>query len=191
VEKSKLVILSERNILKYLLSVGLKPYAFYTDFDKFKSKAQYFDNCTVLVIFSGACAFSIKQVCDYIHILESRANDNSDEGIRKVVVFSDFSISNLTDYYKFEDTILHGVRYSGKKLYVPEGTSIIKYLKITSEEVDLLDILDYEPSERVEEIFLEVDSYKNACITIKDKMAEDLAIRNKIKIPSWKYVKKS
>lgn len=187
----KLIVLSERNILNYLLGIGLKPYAFYTDFEAFKSKSQLFtDNCVILVIFSGACAFSVKRVSDCIDTLIARVNNPNDNGISDVVVFSDFTITRLKDYYKFTDNPIEGVRYNGKEIYIGKDISLLQHLKIEPQKVKLTERLKYEPSEKVEEIYLEIESYKKACEVLKVVNTDEQDLKSKIKIPEWKFVHK-
>lgn len=184
----KLVILSERNILNYLKGLDIRPYSFYTDFNLFKTKSQYLMNSVVLVIFSGACNFSVKQVCDCIKDLKARANKVADNGVLDVVTISDFKISSLNDYYIFDSDITQLTRYNGKELYISKDSTIMQHLKIKPEHVNLLDRLDYDKSDEVKEIFLDIDSYKVAINNYKENSGKDESLRRVIKIPSWKYV---
>lgn len=123
---SKLVILAERNILSYLVGIGVKPYEFYTDVETFKKRAPLFDDVKLVIIFSGTCGFSKRYVVRMANSLKSRVDNADDTGLVSVTVLSDTFLPQCEEYYRYSGTPINFRLYSGWTL---QARDIVEFWK--------------------------------------------------------------
>lgn len=111
---SKLVILAENNCIKYLREHGLYPSEFYTDVEMFKERSMFFNDVTVLMLFSGSDVFSHKQADELIRLLDDRAL-SLDKAVSDLIILSNTVMPNCKDYFLYQNTPFSCVRYSKAK----------------------------------------------------------------------------
>lgn len=107
-----LVVLSELNILNKLNNLGVFPDDFYTDPSQFKNQMIYFNNATVVIIFMGNCRFNVKNIISLIKSLQNREQNETDRGIKEVIVISDITLPSIKKYYKYTNDIKDAVLMS-------------------------------------------------------------------------------
>lgn len=133
-----LVILSERNIYDWLVSKGVYPSKFFTDFERFKARVNYLKGARVVIIFSGSCRFSKSRVSEFAN----RLMESSEmRGIVSVDVLSDTLLPLCTKYYKYEDIPVSFEEYGGTrkktKLLNDDVWSRLEHSPCTSPELYL------------------------------------------------------
>ena len=138
---SKLVILAERNILSYLVGIGVKPYEFYTDVETFKKRAPLFEDVKLVIIFSGTCGFSKRYVVRMANSLKARVDNTEDTGLVSLTVLSDTYLPQCEEYYKYSGTPINFMLYSGWTL---KSKDIIEFWKD----------FDYAPNEDTCSVYL-------------------------------------
>ena len=109
----RLVILSERDVSKFLSEHNIVPHEFYTDLNMFKRRIVGFKDVSLVILFTGCGGFVKKQLLRYINsILDSQRN-LSMKMLKKVIVLSDTVIPFCKTYYKYADAPLTFIEYSG------------------------------------------------------------------------------
>lgn len=102
---SKLIVLSDRDIVGYLSAHGIYPAEFYTDMELFREKSIFFDDSCVLFISFLSGRFSQKVSRELLKTLMSRAEDKEDKGIVKVLYLSIAPPNEFEDYYIFDGSL--------------------------------------------------------------------------------------
>ena len=112
VTMSELIVLSEINILDYLIKQGIHPHSFMTDLNEFTDKKIYFNNATVVCILVGACGFSQRRVLEEIKSIQNLIEEDSVQGVSRIEVLTDMQIPQLNNYYIYQDNIMNLVSYN-------------------------------------------------------------------------------
>lgn len=173
-----LVILAERNILKWLRNNGIKPKEFYTDLEQLKKRAVIFQNTRIVIIFSGACGLSRKKVGDFVDLIEKRIENPNDKGILSIDIMSDTKNKVFDRYMLYEDNPLSDID-------VYNGESKI------GENDDFLLELDYEKCEETQ-VFLKDNKavIREELKEYKKGLEQEKDLRKLIKIPKIRFKEK-
>lgn len=115
---SNLLVLSEVNCSDFFRSKGIYPDEFYTDFLLFKNKSSSFVDSDIFILFAGSCSFSKRRVLDIVKVIQKRADDPMDTGVRSLTIFTDIFLPSLKKYYKFQGKLRNISEYSGWKMKV-------------------------------------------------------------------------
>ena len=100
---SKLVVLTDKNIMGYLSMHGIFPSQLHTDLLSFKDASIIFDDVFVLFINFDTGRFSKRLLVDTLRGLEARASNEDDKGVVDVAVLSLTPMSFFDSYYLFDD----------------------------------------------------------------------------------------
>lgn len=162
---SKVIVLSETNCIDFLRANGFEPAEFYTDVDLFTKKAIFFNDVIVVVLFAGACSFSMRKMHDICKNLHERAISD-DNGVSDLLLISDSIMSNWDDYFLYRDNPLKCVRYSRYKATsgLFDLTSL-KYDKSPTTDVFLTDA-DYGYNEKALEEVRDIDTQEEELIKL-------------------------
>lgn len=109
----RLVILSERDVRKFLSEKGVVPHEYYTDLDMFKKRLVGFKDVCLVVLFTGCSSFVKKQLVQYLEEILFSQKDLPTKMLEKVVILSDAVIPTCSSYYKYEGAPLNFVEYGG------------------------------------------------------------------------------
>lgn len=112
---SKLVVLTEIDCLDLLRRKGIHPEEYFTDFEKFKNRASFFEDVIVVCIMAGTCQFSKRHILEFCTTLSKRSRDDFDTGIKDLYILSDTVLPNCKSYYLYRELPIVFSQYSGWK----------------------------------------------------------------------------
>lgn len=171
---SKLLMLSEINCWEYLNTKGVYPDEFYTDFVMFRNRASTFVDADIIILIAGSCRFSKRHVLNLAKVLQKRADDPNDNGVRSLTVITDLFLPSIDRYYKFQGKIPNISEYHGWKLRV-KNSDILSRVSKGNKNTDIKLFLTPYDEGNVEHLR---DKYKSL-----DSPDEEL--RSLIKKPSF------
>lgn len=126
----KLYVFSEINCLPYLVSVGLRPAAFFTDFKKYKQHIAIEDNVVLLILLIGSCRVNKNEIMQFLETV--RVNPEG-MGVSDIILITDERSEWYNDYYYMPDSL--------NTLVFNQNGHVVK------KSVDILEILQYEESD--------------------------------------------
>ncbi len=127
------IVLSELNNLHILNRLGVYPDSYYLDFDAFKNMVTVASEADIIIILSGTCRFSKKHTVDVIKSLLVRQGNKNDTGVKRVTVFSDYTLETMPEYYFYTHDLADAVLCK-KKLAFEDEESIWDKLKTERKE---------------------------------------------------------
>lgn len=178
---SKLIVLSERDILEYLQKHNVKPSEFYTDLEQLQERAALFKEVHLLVIYCGSTRLSHKRVNDFLERCEERIKNENDNGILSISVLSDAILSGKNQkYYYYPNGLFSDIDVYLGKNKIDEYDDFWEDLL---EDCDSYDDCKKYLHDFEADIQKEVEEYKKA-------LKSQESLRSMIKIPKIKLKEK-
>lgn len=110
---SKLIVLSEIDCIDFLRRKEIYPSEYYTSFEDLKNRVSFLQDAIIVCILAGTCSFSKRHILEFCMMLQKRAENEFDNGVKEVYILTDTVLPNCKSYYLYRDIPLSFTHYKG------------------------------------------------------------------------------